>query len=236
MTATTAVRERPILFSAEMVRLLLAGEKTQTRRVVKLPKHIAHDEVELQRMQDGYADGVRPVWEYNDEPNAFSTRCPFGAVGDRLWVRERFMPLPLESAPSDPAPTDWLIDYAADGRSEEKVAPAGYNPMLYNHVRYTPSIFMPRWASRLTLDIAGVRVERLQEISESDAKAEGVEFDGIWWRGGFKEIDGFLTAWPTATRAFEAIWRTINGEESWAQNPWVWVVSFAVVPQNGGAA
>jgi hypothetical protein len=226
MTATTAVRERPILFSAEMVRLLLAGEKTQTRRVVKLPKHIAHDEVELQRMQGGYPDGVRPVWEYDEEPNAFSTRCPFGLPGDRLWVRETWC---------HTGTGVWTIADARGATDGTPIYKADRDEWRGGE-KWWPSIHMPRWFSRLSLEITDVRVEQLQDISDEDAQAEGAFFDGTYWRGGVHPIKGTLQYWPSPKRAFEAIWRTINGEESWAQNPWVWVVSFSVVPQNGGAA
>jgi hypothetical protein len=239
MTATTAVRERPILFSAEMVRLILVGEKTQTRRVVRLPQWIeAGDRDEAFAAIARHPAGV----SMRGPCDGLKTyHCPFGAPGDRLWVRETWCQLDRDGWAEQSLPADHLsnrygtprrngVAYRAecDEESERCRVELGY--------QWRPSIHMPRWASRLTLEIITIGVERLQDICDADAIAEGAWFDGTFWRGGVHPIKGTLQCWPSPKLAFKAIWRTINGEESWAQNPWVWAVSFTVVPQNGGAS
>lgn len=184
------MRELPILFSAPMVRALLAGTKTQTRRIVK-----ARD---LEWMD--VHQGLR-------EPDN-AERCPYGQPGgDRLYVRETWAaPHAYDHLPPRLIPQDARIHYAA---TEDR-----------GGLLWRPSIHMPRWASRITLEVTGVLVERLQEISYEDARAEGVEF----WRN-----DGTLTELPPCSAhryEFEDLWTSINGADSWNANPWVWVVSF----------
>lgn len=170
--------ERPILFSAPMVRAILDGTKTQTRRVVK----------------------NKP---YTGEP----AKCPYGAAGDFLWIREKWQRL------RDAAGRQ-IVEYCA-------------GPFLLDvetHKRWHPSIHMPRWASRITLEVTGVRVERLQDISESDAIAEGIErnvFNDEW--SGYGQFHG---AALTPKGSYRALWESINGPGSWDANPWVWVVEF----------
>ena len=189
------MKESPILFSAPMVRALLAGTKTQTRRIVK-----ARD---LEWMD--VHQGLR-------EPDN-AERCPYGQPGgDRLYVRETFGHFERNEnfAPG------CEVFYRADGES------LAVEP-------WRPSIHMPRWASRITLEITGVRVERLQEISEADAKAEGA--DCLTW-SGIEGTAADLIDWPLKEVAhphrngFAVLWESINGPESWNANPWVWVVSF----------
>ena len=194
------MRDRPILFSGAMVHAILEGRKSQTRRVVK--------------PQAGGACagcGAR-----------VDSRHRVG--GTRLWVREAFMPAPMEVAPTHPRTTRWNIAYAAGGQAELE-APAEYNPVLYNYERWTPSIFMPRWACRLVLEVTDVRVEKLQEISEADAEAEGVE------------LQGGAALWPHINRgdkmksAYRDLWDSLNAKRApWASNPWVWVISFRRLP------
>lgn len=168
--------DRPILMSAPMVRAILAGAKTQTRRVVK--------------------PGTPDDW------NA----CPYGAPGGRLWVRETYMDLGA------------CYLYRADENAEAERALAA--PAQ----RWMPSIHMPRAASRITLEVADVRVERLQEISADDAKAEGIsEFIGGWW---CEHDDAEQIAGMTPQEGYAHLWERINGAGSWAANPWVWVVEF----------
>jgi hypothetical protein len=212
------MKERPILFSAPMVRAILAGTKTQTRRVVK------------PRKDPDFGCHMAPCEIAGDEHKA--RLCPYGQPGDRLWVRESFIHEPADycweasvSIPSRPASTVYRAD--AD------------DP---NGGRWSPSIHMPRWASRITLEVTGVRVERLQDISEVDAIAEGIErgagFPG-WYRGPLAGDSASLqqagrdfkipTAFPHL--AYRALWESINGPGSWDANPWVWVVEFRRVPQ-----
>ena len=221
--------DRPILFSAPMVRALLAGKKTQTRRVVK--------SVELAR---GGARGVRvapstfcyldfdgvpglswrpfggcPTVPY--PPEKVAAASPYGAPGDRLWVRETWA---LVDDRSKPATTRSGVLYRATDRRERSFS---------GSEKWRPSIHMPRWASRITLEVTGVRVERLQDISEEDAKAEGAAHriaPGGDLSAVFDALPG-EKAVPIGYRAhFRDLWESINGADSWASNPWVWVVSF----------
>ncbi len=190
----TTPRERPILFSSPMVRALLAGTKTQTRRLVK----------------PGVLDEGWPAVA----PLAIASaadRCPYGAHGDRLWVRETFNTI--------------------GGRHFYRAAAAKCN-------RWKPAIHMPRAASRLDLDVTGVRVERLQDITEEDVIAEGVQL-AVTEEG--RPLIAALTPyqpgkpirdWTIADywrSEYACLWDAINGKRAgadWASNPWVWVVSF----------
>lgn len=216
--ARVAVKERPILFSGPLVRQLLAGRKTQTRRVVKLP----HQRFGVH--QNGYRFEFTPVDEHG-APTYESGRMwepsPFGRVGDRLWVRETFFvnhykletgPFP-KSMPDEiaHAPEQYICYRATnDPRSWEAESPDDDGT---GRSCWRPSIYMPRWASRIDLEVTGVCVERLHEITEDNARAEGVEVsEGV-----------------TAIEAFRLLWDSINGKRKgcgWADDPFVWVVSF----------
>lgn len=219
---TDAPRERPILFSGPLVRAILDGSKTQTRRVMK-PQPMAQSVLSRLRLTSHTpARGDRLGGWISWDPEGPLTEdvaalCPFGRPGDRLWVRESWMPADhLVDAPHGRNPPQW-IRYRADGtvlgryRVEEPLAPdpcrARECPMPEKGWR--PSIHMPRWASRITLEVTGVRVERLQAITDADALAEGVERNGV-------------SPW----RLFQGLWEGVYGEGSWAANPWVWVVEF----------
>lgn len=206
--------ERPILFSAPMVRALLDGTKTQTRRLVKgAPDDWAPVQPEV------YSPTV--VDRHGDEqpgPDAYGAgnkdgecwiRCPYGQPGDFLWVRETWREW-----------SDAAWHYAADGtvlpkqRDRDLAAfLAQRAPFTWESYRWRPSIHMPRAASRLTLEVTGVRVERLHQISRGDAMAEGCPFANMQ--------DG-----ESPVRWYEYLWRAINGPDSWDANPWVWVVEF----------
>lgn len=211
------VRERPILISGPMVRAILAGAKTQTRRVIKPQPNVATD---LERFVD-------EAWQtgWIDVP------CPHGAPGDRLWVRETFYcddyryPNVPEAERSDGAWRESLLYFRADVPSGE-FADAGYWGEPGG--RWTPSIHMPRWASRITLEVTSVRVERLHDITEEDARAEGVDPEpGMErWRNYVSEFEGVRTTCACARDSFFSLWESINGTASLAANPWVWVVGF----------
>ncbi|MDW5499902.1 hypothetical protein R6Y99_08885 [Pseudomonas lundensis] len=193
------MKERPVIFNGEMVRAILDGRKTQTRRPIKFPLLDKNMGCELSGNE--LAGEVR-AGNYSN--------VPFGQVGDRLWVREAYqgplfefdqMGTYLEDTSKFERPE--FCEYRADG---------GKTPEYYDaddNLRFgwKPSIHMPRWASRITLEITGVRVERLQEISETDAIAEGgTEHFNIDW--------------------FGPLWASIYGVDSWNANPWVWVIEF----------
>jgi hypothetical protein len=195
-----AMKERPILFSGSMVRALLAGTKTQTRRVAKPVRHPDLGNV--------YAPGAL-VLEH--EPQHVIDRCcPYGRPGDRLWVREAFM--------HEPADFCWEAGVSIPCRPAETVYRADF-PNSQPGEGWKPSIHMPRNLSRILLEITSVHVERLQDISEADALAEGVPHSLNLPGGRF------------ARENFEHLWWTINGDGSWESNPWVWVVEFKRVQQ-----
>lgn len=196
--------ERPILFSAPMVRAILDGSKTQTRRVVK-PNHL---EFFAQHPSDMLRSwGSRPL--------------PYGQTGDRLWVREAF----YREFDGPPSSEEERLEWVENGYLAYKATdnqPYGSGGFL----PFRPSIHMPRWASRITLEITGARVQRLQDISEADAIAEGCakNHNGYYW-GGSHAVSG-LKQLPTAIDAYRDLWQSINGSGSWEANPWVWVVEF----------
>jgi hypothetical protein len=207
-------KARPIFFSGAMVRAILDGRKTQTRRIVKTSKDRA------------FGCSMAPH-EIAGEVNAGAfANTPYGQPGDQLWVREAFMPLPLDVSRPCPGSTRWIIAYAAGGQ-EERVAPPEYNPTLYTYERWSPSIHMPRWASRITLDTASLCIEKLQDISEADAGAEGVE---SYLHGAY---DFDYLALPPSIANFRRLWDSLNGAENWQANPWVWVIKFPHSRQEG---
>jgi hypothetical protein len=204
------MRERPILFSGPMVRAILEGRKTQTRWVMKPQPVLDGDMVGHPALCGLFGAHVFGPCAAKMIP------CPYGAPGDRLWVRETWAPivqiadvdLPaglVEKA--DPRGGVQLIAYRAT--TEDFVWADGDGYAMEGRSCWRPSIHMPRWASRLLLEVTEVRVQRLQEISEEDARAEGVESRG----------------------AFCGLWDTINGNGSWRENPWVWCVSFRRVEE-----
>jgi hypothetical protein len=205
-----SAKERPILFSGPMVRAILDGRKTQTRRVVKpQPEAWRNDKVGWELAMPN----CRPLY-----PDSFArSYCPYGVPGDRLWVRET-LHQEFTSVDKD-TPNGCLAIYSADGT----VVTREGRPACFEWARPSiPSIHMPRWASRLTLEITGLRVERLQDISEADAVAEGgppagTSIDRVSLELGFPD---FPRSW------FQQTWEGINGPDSWDANPWVWVVEF----------
>lgn len=221
-------KERPILFNGDMVRALLDGRKTQTRRIVKPAKD-----------RNGSGCQLAPCEIAGEVNGGDYSLCPHGKPGDQLWVRETHFvngmvcddePYPEVTYRADPLPC-W------EGEEQD--------------IRWTPSIFMPRWASRISLEIVSVRVERLQDISENDAQNEGAFFTDYgrqcFHYGAPRDVGQCpapeehhpqRAGWSmhpttsheqcllTARTAFANLWGSINGTESWEANPWVWVVEF----------
>lgn len=216
----STVKERPILMSAPMVRALQAGVKTQTRRIVK-PQPAAGV-----RWSPIVVAGHGGLGDGHGAP----IRCPYGQPGDRLWVREAH-------AFTDAHEPDYMgsIEYRADN----KCLAVDHGPVTVDVPHkcdprpfdgpWRPSIHMPRWASRITLEITDERVQRLQEISREDAIAEGIEGQsqsGPWrnyLRGGYWFPEGHETA---AIYSYRTLWESINGPGSWDVNPWVWALTF----------
>lgn len=207
------MKERGVLFSGEMVKAILAGTKTQTRRIANMAK------IEAFCRKHYGADFDAHAWAAGANPHLL---CPYGdpVSGDRLWVRETWRPF-MEAWRSG-------IEYAADGgcmnlTSEHADALAKFSKIALrfpgarkdrHSEAWHPSIHLPRRFSRITLDVLSVRVEPLHDISEADARAEGVAELGP--RGKLQDHRG----------AFVALWESINGAESWAANPWVWRIEF----------
>jgi hypothetical protein len=201
------MKERPIIFSGPMVRALLDGSKTQTRRVMK-PQLVYGTVAGLFNswyLPSGQGGGTL----YPNGKEKILGTCPYGQPGDRLWVRESFCKIIGQSG-------GWIeTDYQATYTHGFRLGDS-----LGLKKRWTPSIHMPRAASRITLEITSVRVERLQDISEADAQAEGVTDDGSL----VTDLDGKDRGGAIA--AYATLWEVINGVGSWDDNPWVWVVSF----------
>ncbi|MCA3375679.1 MAG: hypothetical protein INF64_01015 [Roseomonas sp.] len=264
------MKERPIPFKGPMVRAILDGRKTQTRRIMKIqPPPDARVTVEHYNrivfdrhgdMQPG-KEVFGALWDGGE----CGLPCPYGAPGDHLWVRETFCShwgTPPHDAPPEhrimtgdelpPIKQDSGEFYKpeTDDRMTIWYGTGGNKPF---HMKWKPSMFMPRWASRITLRITDIRVERLQGISEEDARAEGVEakpFPGPWWQGYRDDIvlgelmhTQSLGETPpewmiepkrmslshldlSARDVFRSLWNSINGPGAWDANPWVWVISF----------
>ena len=201
-----------MIFNGEMVRAILDGRKTQTRRIMKVQPDTP--EFGLRRIiESSIANEIGMYFWSQEDARGIKARskqfsCPFGDVGDRIWVRETW----AEAGAGAPDLKLYRADYPEHVPTHyENVPPA-------DEIRWTPSIHMPRWASRLTLEITGVRVERLQAITLGDI---------------CKEIGCGLYDFRPATYGFqvwEELWKSIYGEENWQANPWVWVIEFKVVP------
>ena len=203
-----STHEKPVIFSADMVNAILAGNKTQTRRVVK-PQPIevpvtleGHSGVTLFRpKKDNAMQGVHESWLKQGRLHHW--KCKYGKIGDKLWVRETWSYEPPDEL--------WVKDI------DHLIYRADYNhPKELNHDEYPtwkPSIHMPRWASRILLEITDIRVERLNDITVSDAIAEG--YDG-----------SYQSPVDPSIKWYADLWEQINGEGSWSQNQFVWVISF----------
>jgi hypothetical protein len=222
MQTDTATKEHPILFSGPMVRAILAGRKTQTRRIVKPQPELRDDgwiwcppSAKYNAKIDDWVPHAR--WRCGLNPTECGAAgivqwCPYGQPGDRLWVRETWARWTDVKSfgcvvyQSDGTARRYLCD--GDGEGDPVQLGKACKP-VEPVARWRPSIHMPRWASRLTLEVTDVRVERLQEISEADAMAEGRSMTPGDPAGYFPDT-----------------WAAINGADSWHANPWVWVVSF----------
>nr|WP_255319050.1 morphogenetic protein [Enterobacter sp. DSM 30060] len=219
-----------MIFNSEMVRAILDGRKTQTRRIMKIqPEHSGLGLRLVTDSKNGSDDG-KYFWSSSDacglKARSKSFTCPFGVVGDRIWVRETFQgPLfdyeQMESYLEDSSKFEKpeFCQYAADG----KPAPEYYDADDNLRHGWRPSIHMPRWASRILLEITDVRVERLASVSDEDAGKEGYPADPSPFGG---PMDKWL--W------FRQLWDGIYPEQSFKHNPWVWVIEFKRV--EGGAA
>jgi hypothetical protein len=198
--------ERPILFTPANAQKVHEGTKTQTRRIVKKrPPYLYVEEGKVLRM-DRYGE--------------YHLHNPYGQVGDRLWVREAWR---LAGDDADATVTEdkaWFYTDQLRYRGE---------PHSEGIDKWRPSIHMPRWACRTVLEITNVRVERLQEISEADALAEGVTGPHMVGYPAYRVPGDSKPRFSSAVAAYEDIWTSIHGLESWDANPWVWVLEFKKV-------
>jgi hypothetical protein len=237
--------EKPILFSSAMIRAILDGRKTMTRRVVKPQPYIVNRCGYEAWQWDHGPGGAYTTWKASLDPLAFvgmaceRRPCPHGRVGTHLWVRETWG----QSVNKDGGA---VVVYRADGAAygvlcdaDGEGDPVGLDSKRdepafdLKSIRWRPSIHMPRWASRLTLEIVDVRVERLQSITEEDARAEGVG-----WMANENDTAGWHCGQPVPPHSgysyrnrFRGLWDSLNAERdngryAWAANPWVWVVGF----------
>ena len=228
-------KERPILFSAPMVRAILEGRKTMTRRPIKILRF-------GQITEFGKSNTPGYDWHFRDKRMSWNDMrhseilalCPYGQPGQKLWVREAFATDLLRPEPRKAkGPCEWgnPIYRATFG--------AMLNPQCEGYSRWKPSIHMPRWASRITLEVTNIRLERLQAITEADAQAEGVESFPLQgyepmpgddrmtvWRDYQRKIQDDKAGCFTARNSFETLWESINGAGSWDANQWVWVLEF----------
>jgi hypothetical protein len=214
------VKERPILFNGQMVRAIRDGRKTQTRRLVKpQPRGIWESGVAHRGNMDIRSDAFHVQASVQSERRVLY--CPYGKPGDRLWVRETWYCDRLDDPHSSLQEKQDELYYRADvpsGRFED----AGYWSETGSYWR--PSIHMPRWASRINLEITGVRIDRLKELSDQDAISEGIEQHptGAWLP--CREV-GKVNLYPVP--AFRDLWDSIASVGAdWAANPWVWVIEF----------
>jgi hypothetical protein len=219
------MKELGILFSAPMVRALLDGTKTQTRRACKpANEHALSYVVGPGEERSDLAAG----W-FGDEEGDLLFRCPYGKPGDRLWVRETWRHTAGSLGEARAITEDITSGTAVDWRAtyiENCIRDLGFTQddaeMADSFETWRPSIHMPRWASRILLEITGVDVERLQDISEADAKSEGIDMQAA--RTAISSIGMREIAGPVAE--FSVLWDSVNGAGSWDTNPWVWVVEF----------
>lgn len=212
------MKERGMIFNGEMVRAILDGRKTQTRRIMA-PQPA--DDIERCTFPNPEAIGWKSSLRHK-HGSSTAHFCHYGKPGDRIWVRETW----AEAGAGAPDLKLYRANYPEHVPSHYENVPPD------DEIRWTPSIHMPRWASRILLEITDVRVERLNAINEQDAQAEGVAN----LRGGFWKHyqPGWTQHQLSARGSFVTLWKSIYGDESWNSNPWVWVIEFKRV--KGGAA
>ena len=226
------MRELPILFSTPMVQAILNGTKTQTRRIFKDENGEARISTDVTRVNvstNGVATLTFPLADGTFATKVYTYKCPYGGIGDRLWVRETWANTErgdLLSKPLIPFYYNKAIAYKADCDKEVFSLGGNYTPREYDF-KWHPSIHMPRWASRITLEITNIRLERVQDITEEDARAEGVERqkDGLYKDYLLRE---HVSGCSTSEASFQTLWESINAKRGfgWGKNLWVWAIGF----------
>lgn len=219
--------ERPVLFSGPMVRSILSGAKTRTRRVMKPQPELKGGTMlspTRQRVITAYWHWKDEWWWSDPQPSTIA-KCPYGIAGDSLWLRETWSYITkakneyYDQMRPDGCPVEML--YRADGYE----IPANWSP----------SIHMPRWASRITLEVTGVRVERVQDISEYDAEQEGIKVSHYYCDEG-TDLDPTPIHRCDPVGKFRELWDSLNANRGfgWDANPWVWVVEFKRIDADSG--
>lgn len=203
------MKERGMIFNGEMVRAILDDRKTQTRRIINPQPSLTRSGFFWKGSYYGAGSS-----DAETNRNFAHVACPHGKPGDRLWVRETF---------ATGLSTKSTLAYRATHKRQD------LEDGFYDTIKWTPSIHMPRWASRITLEITSVWVERLNDISKEDAVAEGIKTgccgNETNWRDAFY-VPGDKQPYLNAATAYGYLWKSIYGDESWQANPWVWAVEF----------
>ncbi|EPP3317131.1 hypothetical protein ACT9D3_003910 [Salmonella enterica subsp. diarizonae serovar 50:r:z] len=218
------MKERGMIFNAEMVNAILSGRKTQTRRIMKVQP--GTPEFGLRRIIESSKANENGMYFWSqDDACGIKARSkpflfPYGEVGDRIWVRETFR---VHSRATDVATLVYRASVRNSWTEQTHRVPVAVCNKPSTPEKWTPSIHMPRWASRILLEITDVRVERLRDLSEEDAKSEGIT----------PSAGGVLPGWEYRIN-FRDLWMDIYGTDNWEANPWVWVIEFKRV--EGGAA
>lgn len=217
------MKERPIIFNSEMVKAIIDGRKTITRRIMKVQPESNQFGIRRIIASTKRSDSGKYHWT---ESNATGIHirsapfsCPFGVVGDRLWVREKTKVIHILNDKKA------FVAYLADGEEATVPVPDRLKPIKPG---YCLSNGCYREASRITLEITGVRVERLWDITEDDAKAEGCTFEALRFKPGTREVEEMG---HTAVYQFGVLWQSIYGADSWQANPFVWVIAFKRVEE-----
>lgn len=204
--------EKPILFSTPMVNAILSGKKTQTRRIMPFCNQIDVEdlnEISFREMMNYPDNSFRAIFDTDDAP--FSEKCKYGKVGDLLWVRESYCPKYYDNY-SNAYKAQWN-DIAAE---------------LIPEPKWKPSIYMPKSACRIWLQVTNIKVERLQQISEDDSIKEGIDskFNKMFEKTMYLDYLTNTFNRVNPINSYKTLWESINGENSWLANPWVWVIEF----------
>ena len=240
------IKEHPIIFSPAMVRAILDGTKSQTRRIMK-PQPFMQPILARHLAKRGW-----PEWYTED--SLWRKFCPYGSIGKKLWVRESWR-IGAWNEDDEQIAVDYIADgycrkewldvplderdmfnrfwiQSSDDAAKSSIKPDGEGKYHWepgqSPCRTRPSIHMPRWASRILLEITNIRIERLQSISSSDAEAEGIEhLCGMW-----RDYHSVQHAQIKAVDSYRTLWESINGKGSWDINPFVWCISFRRIDRN----
>jgi hypothetical protein len=202
------MKEHPIIFTKPMVQAILAGRKTMTRRIVK---GIPHEQIVKVEQQTDL------LWEFDNELHdlkMWTIKCPYGKIGDRLWVRETWQHTRCINI--NPEDENYGYVYKSDGQPWDD----------YIGWTWKPSIHMPRLASRIILEITNIRVEKLQDITKLEAINEGIEIVDTIPVIQYKDYEVANGIFCNPKNSFNSLWNTIHGKDSWNLNPWVWIIVF----------